>query len=159
MYKTVFANKKPLNTTLILKQKKDTKFKEIQQLKKQFQQTSRIGDLSTFGSYINPLAPDYLDNCFNALQELLSHAVLIYNDKPISQKGSIILENELNNLLFNTANSGLLYDGLNTIKYSPTARDEIIFDIKQHKQAMFGELKHNYEKYHKIKQMWKQRQK
>ena len=90
---------------------------------------------------------------------MLKKADLIDNGCGLNQKkGSVILAEEFNNLLFS---QGIILRHHNASKYAESyeQKQKTIKDIVLHKQAMFGELKHDKTKYQQIKENLKQRQK
>lgn len=156
VYKSVLVQTQPLTCKVRIKPKQGVSFKEAHKLHQKFINTSNI-DLSTLPTRAE--CEEYTNECYEALTKLLDKADLVdngYGLKP--KKGSVILAEELNNLLFS---QGMILRHHNVNKYAGfyEQKQKAIRDIILHKQAMFGELKHDKAKYQQIKENLKQRQK
>ena len=86
-------------------------------------------------------------HAINHLYKLLKTLIEKADFKYI-QPGSIILAQEMANLMIN---QDIIKDNQNTA----SGQDF----VRQHKEFMFGELKHDYKKFYQIKTIWHQKQK
>lgn len=156
LYKSVLSQTQPLACKIRIKPKQGIPFKEAHELRQKFINTATI-DMSTLCT--REECEEYTNRCYEALTKLLDKADLVDNGYGLNpKKGSVILAEELNNLLFS---QGLILKHHDANKYAGSyeQKQKTIRDIVLHKQAMFGELKHNKAKYQQIKENLKQRQK
>ncbi len=135
-YKGMLNHSEPLSAHIIVKPKPGQPYTKTNELRKQFIKLSRVRDITSFGSYINPVPKKFLDDCYNALIELLECADFEMS-KPYREKGSQIITNELINFL---SNKNIMLTGKNLIDYAAKSRETVIQKIKEHKLNMFGEL-------------------
>ena len=137
MYKNVITQTQPLTSKARIKPKQGVTFKEARELRQNFIDKANI-DLSTL--YTRAECEEYTNECYETLTKLLEKADLIDNGYGIKpKKGSVILAEELNNLLFS---QGLILRHHNANKYAGSyeQKQKDLRDIILHKQAMFGEL-------------------
>ena len=156
MYKNVLMQTQPLTCKVRIKPKQGVLFKEARKLCQNFTDKAN-SDLATLCT--REECEEYTNECYEALTKLLKKANLIDNGCGLNQKkGSVILAEEFNNLLFS---QGIILRHHNANKYAESyeQKQKTIKDIVLHKQAMFGELKHDKAKYQQIKENLKQRQK
>ena len=138
MYKNVITQTQPLTSKARIKPKQGVTFKEARELRQNFIDKANI-DLSTL--YTRAECEEYTNECYETLTKLLEKADLIDNGYGIKpKKGSVILAEELNNLLFS---QGIILRHHNVHKYTGSyeQKQQAIRNIILHKQAMFGELK------------------
>lgn len=138
MYKNVITQTQPLTCKARIKPKQGVPFKEARELRQNFIDKANI-DITTL--YTRAECEEYTNECYETLTKLLKKADLVdngYGLKP--KKGSVILAEELNNLLFS---QGMILRDHNIHKYAGSyeQKQQAIRNIILHKQAMFGELK------------------
>ena len=168
-HKNVFFNKKPQTSVIFFKPKPGIKFNIAERLFFDFIRTAEkplgffdvkdyIADAEKYIVMPNYLQPNYLEKSYKALKRLLTKADLtyIYTDVRLKPKGSVVLARELNTLL---SNQNIIENKAFEKRIIPYKSEQILADVRDHKKAMFGELKHDYEKFHKIKEIWRQKQK
>jgi hypothetical protein len=145
MYKNVLTQTQPLTRKIRIKPKQGISFKEAQELRQNFIDKANI-DITTALPTRND-CEEYTNQCYDALTKLLEKADLIDNEHGLNQKkGSVILAEELNNLLFN---QNIISEKQDEIRYAlslPVA-DKIMADIRLHKEIMFGEIRHTYKRH------------
>lgn len=138
MYKNVLTQTQPLTSKIRIKPKQWVSFKEARELRKKFIDISTI-DLSTL--YARNECEEYINRCYEALTILLDKVDLIDNGYGLNpKKGSVILAEELNNLLFSQCMI-LRHHNANKYAESYKQKQRALRDIVRHKQAMFWELK------------------
>lgn len=138
MYKNVLTQKQPLTCKVRIEPKQGISFKEASELSQNFINKSTV-DITTL--YTRNECEEYTNNCYEALTKLLDKVDLIDNGYGLNpKKGSVILAEELNNLLFN---QNRIYIHYKATEYAGSyeQKQKAIRDIISHKQAMFGELK------------------
>ena len=143
MYKNVITQTQPLTRKIRIKPKQGISFKEARELRQDFTAKANI-DITTL--YTRKDCEEYTNECYEALTKLLDKVELVDNGYGLNpKKGSVILAEELNNLLFS---QGIILRQHNATKYAGSyeQKQKAIRDIIRHKQAMFGEIKHNYQK-------------
>ena len=138
MYKNVLTQTQPLTCKIRIKPKQNVSFKKANELRQKFINISNI-DMSNLPTRAD--CEEYTNQCYEALTKLLDKADLIdngYGSNP--KKGSVILAEELNNLLFS---QNMIYRHHKATEYAGSyeQKQKAIKDIILHKQAMFGELK------------------
>ena len=156
MYKNVLTQTQPLTCKIRIKPKQGVSFKEARELRQKFINKANV-DITTL--YTRAECEEYTNQCYEALTKLLKKADLIDNGYGLNpKKGSVILAEELNNLLFS---QNRIYKHHKATEYAGSyeQKQRAMRDIILHKQAMFGELKHDKAKYQQIKENLKQRQK
>ena len=164
VYKNVFYNTAPQTRLVLIKPKESSNFKEVKKLRGDFISKARyplilnydieeyLREAEKYVAVPKLLKEDYLENCHKTLRRFLSKAELTYNKQPIV-KGSVILAQELNNLL---ANQNII-DNKHFEKrvMTPYRGEEILADVREHKKAMFySELKHDYNNFRRIQELW-----
>lgn len=92
---------------------------------------------------------EWAEHLYDILKQLLEKAVFFYK-----QRGSLTLAQEMISVL---SNQFLFVYSSNLIRYGHN-RQKIIRQIKEKKQFMFGEIKHDIEHYKEIKQNLKKQQ-
>lgn len=137
LYKNVLTQTQPLTSKIRIKPKQGVSFKEAKELHQNFIKKANI-DITTL--YTRAECEEYTNKCYEALTKLLDKVDLVdngYGLKP--KKGSVILAEELNNLLFS---QGMILREHKANKYAGSAeqKDKAKRNIILHKQAMFGEL-------------------
>ena len=138
MYKNVMTQTQPLTRKIRIKPKQDVPFKEAHKLRQKFIDKSTI-DITTL--YTRKDCEEYTNECYEALTKLLDKVDLVDNGYGLNpKKGSVILAEELNNLLFS---QGMILRHHKATEYAGSyeQKQKAIRDIILHKQAMFGELK------------------
>ena len=129
---------------LIVQIKKNKKKPELVKLKENFLEYSYgyNQDLKYYKKHKIELPEQWLEYLYMTLRELSEKANFFYK-----HRGSTILAQEMVNILSNQ--SIFVYSG-NLIRYGHN-RKKIIRQIKEQKQFMFGEIKHDTEHYKEIK--------
>ncbi len=94
---------------------------------------------------------EWAEHLYENLNKLSENVVFFYK-----QRGDTMLTQELINVL---SNQFMLKNALHRIKMSKESKEKIMRQIKQKKQFMFGELKHDEVHFQAIKAMWAQKQK
>lgn len=137
MYKNVLTQTQPLTSKIRIKPKQGVSFKEAKELRQNFIKKANI-DLFTL--YTRAECEEYTNKCYETLTKLLDKVDLVDNGYGLNpKKGSVILAEELNNLLFN---QNRIYIHYKATEYAGSyeQKQKAIRDIILHKQAMFGEL-------------------
>lgn len=137
MYKNVLTQTQPLTRKVRIKPKQGVSFKEAHELRQKFIKESNV-DLTTLSTRAD--CEEYTNKCYEALTKLLDKVDLVDNGYGLNpKKGSVILAEELNNLLFSQGMI-LRQHKVNNYIGSYEQKQRSIRDIIRHKQAMFGEL-------------------
>ncbi len=138
LYKNVITQTQPLTRKVRIKPKQNVSFKEANELRQKFINISNI-DMSNLPTRAD--CEEYTNQCYEALTQLLDKADLVDNGYGLNpKKGSVILAEELNNLLFS---QGMILRHHNANKYARPSieqKQKEMRNIILHKQAMFGEL-------------------
>lgn len=129
VYKNAIVNKTPSNIPVFCKPKIAVNREAMNNYKNKF---TRIAIINR-----EVYTDQYLADCYDALKDLMAIADFIPNKKFGNNAGSAVLRKELIDLFYN---QNIIRDASILAHYSTHKRENIVTDIIQHKQAMFGEL-------------------
>lgn len=124
---------------LIIKGKNKKYNPDVEKLKGYFREYSYAynQDLKYYNKHKMELPTDWAEHLYDILRELSDKAIFFYK-----QPGSFILAQEMANVL---SNQHIFLYSRNLIRYGHN-RQKIMRQIREAKQFMFGEIKHNHTK-------------
>ena len=129
VYKNAIVNTRPSNIPVLCEPKIVVRREAINKYKDKFTHVAIKNREVYYDKYLN--------DCYNALKDLMTVAYFVPNKKFKTEQGSIVLRKELIDLLYS---HNIIRDASLLTHYSPREREKVTKDIIQHKKAMFSEL-------------------